>query len=107
MADREKVIKGLETCISCINTGCQKICPYYESCFQYDATFVFRPMLRDALALLREQEPVKPIKTPETIRVEYNCGGCGYLVGFVSTIHDDMHYRAKFCPECGRKVAWP
>jgi len=64
------------------------------------------PFLKDVLELLKEQEPVEPTAEDEAIRVKYNCGVCGYLVGFVSTIHDDMQYRAKFCPECGRKVKW-
>jgi len=62
--------------------------------------------VRDVLALLREQQSVKPTAKDEAIRVKYKCGGCGYLVGFVSTIHDDMQYRAKFCPECGKRVKW-
>lgn len=52
MTDREKVIKGLEVCTS-IEDGesCPKKCPYYQDvCYGYDQ------LMRDALALLKEQE---------------------------------------------------
>ena len=52
MADREKVIKGLEFCLE---DGCKgEECPYY--CY-YDCDEVLR---RDSFELLKEQEPVKP-----------------------------------------------
>lgn len=105
MPDREKVINGLTACVDDMCDDCPYYdeevpdCDYYGRCNRID-------MNRDALALLREPEPVKPTAKDEAIRIEYNCGKCGYLVGFVSTIHDDMQYRATFCPECGRKVKW-
>lgn len=52
MTELEKVVKGLETCLS-INEGedCPKECPYYHDvCYEYDQ------LMRDALALLKEQE---------------------------------------------------
>lgn len=56
MADREKVIKGLEVCTSIADDElCPKDCPYYqEVCYGYDQ------LMRDALALLKEQEAVVP-----------------------------------------------
>lgn len=30
MVDREKLIKGLETCIKCIDRDCPIGCPYHE-----------------------------------------------------------------------------
>lgn len=48
----EKVVKGLETCLS-INKGedCPKECPYYHDvCYEYDQ------LMRDALELLKDQE---------------------------------------------------
>ena len=56
--DREKVIKGLEVCTS-IEDGesCPKECPYYQDvCYGYDQ------LMRDALALLKEQEAVARCK---------------------------------------------
>lgn len=54
MPDREKVIKGLETCRACENysgTNCQP-CPYYERTLDCR-----EKMYDDALALLRELPP--------------------------------------------------
>lgn len=110
MTDREKVIHALETCIRDDFTTAETFpcreCDYFVEVTDDENYDCMVLMIRDAIALLREQEAVEPTATDEAIRVEYNCGGCGYLVGFASAIHDDMQYRAKFCPECGRKVAW-
>lgn len=104
MCDREKILRGAECCkYEHSQNGCPEECPYLS---EGHLTCGLDPLLDDVIALLREQEAVEPTATDEAIRVEYNCGGCGYLVGFASAIHDDMQYRAKFCPECGRKVAW-
>ena len=57
MLDREKVIKGLELCLKTINEpDCRKECPYYEACQKYEGRVVFQPLMRDALALLKEQK---------------------------------------------------
>jgi len=61
--------------------------------------------VRDALALLREQEPVEPFARYDALRREFDCGVCGFLVGFENAF-DDRRYRAKYCPECGKKVKW-
>ena len=50
MADREKVIKGLE-CLANNCSVCTSDCPYYES------PSCFRTIAADALALLKAQEP--------------------------------------------------
>lgn len=47
----------------------------------------------DALELLKEQEPVKPIENAGF----YYCGACKYA--FTSG-------RQKFCSDCGRAVKW-
>lgn len=54
MIDREKVIKGLEMCIA--DVGCHG-CPYEDECYSEDRCEQFsEPMMRDALALLKEQD---------------------------------------------------
>lgn len=53
MSNREKVIKGLECCTS--EDGCRH-CPYRE----IDGHVCSVVVIRDAIALLREQEAVKP-----------------------------------------------
>jgi DNA-directed RNA polymerase subunit RPC12/RpoP len=98
MPDREKVLKGLE-CLITDEVPC-------EGCLYNGSGYCLKNIAKDARELLKEQEPVEPTANDEAIRVTYNCGECGYLVGFVSTIHNDMQYRAKYCPECGRKVLW-
>ena len=54
--DREKVIKGLNCCAHTDGSNC-KYCPYDIT--GEDCTAL---MAMDILALLKEQEPVKPIR---------------------------------------------
>lgn len=51
MAEREKVIRGLEWCIKLDGNGCSLECPYLAG-----KSPCPNAMLRDALALLKEQE---------------------------------------------------
>ena len=105
MTDREKVIKGLECCNSLHNDSivkCATDCPYWE----FDAKcrgFV----MRDALALLKAQEPVEP-KIIDTVNSKlyhndmfknYYCGNCGEFLHVVN--RKDM-----FCSQCGQEVKW-
>ena len=53
MADIEKVIKGLEFCIS--TTGC-KGCPYEDPCHDIEQRILGEAIMRDALELLKEQQ---------------------------------------------------
>lgn len=53
--DREKVIRGLETCSHADEVGCDQ-CPYYGTQGERGCQ---SKMQMDALALLREQEPVR------------------------------------------------
>lgn len=58
MEKEEKVIKGLEICIKNINqVDCPNDCPYYSDCTNYEKRYIFQPLLRDALKLIKEQEP--------------------------------------------------
>ena len=93
MAERKKVIRGLELCAYDPDPGqelkeirsCPE-CPYYRAGCSPQ-------LIRDALALLREQEAVKPI-------VGYGCFICGVCKNpLTSASH-------KFCSECGRAVKW-
>jgi len=57
--DREKVIKAAEICLRYIDDGdCPTECPYFDLCTKYEKRVVFQPLIRDALALLKEQEAV-------------------------------------------------
>lgn len=104
MADLEKVIKGLELCLANIDReGCPEECPYYEACLKYENYAVFQPMMKDALELLKAQEPLKPIIEQEMDdicscidNVAY-CGNCGAQIG---------RLKQNYCSNCGKAVKW-
>lgn len=54
MAEREKVIAALEWCIE---KPCNPKCPYFTQEDKTQAYCLFKKILPDTLALLREQEP--------------------------------------------------
>ena len=98
MSDREKVIEWLKE-ISL------RPCDFTTEDFDVTQT---EHLADDALALLREQEPVK--KEPVRFRVcragvsnypfwDCVCDGCGYKT---STAHTNW----KYCPVCGLEVKW-
>ena len=88
MSDREKVIKGL-TAIEDEAYDRWVHRQYIED----PLITLIRDNIPDALALLREQEPVKPREQEET-RTWTVCGNCS------------QHLISKWlwCPYCGRKV---
>ena len=55
----------------------------------------------DALALLKEQEPVKPKRVLGVLPDWYHCGVCG-----MDMLDTGDGYRPKYCPQCGRAVKW-
>ena len=94
MADIEKVIKGLESCIG--HCGL-KNCPYFnESCEMFGCNG--NEVMKDALELLKEQrQSTKPIAVKAKLDYgswHYECEKCnGYI-----DIQD------KFCRHCGRLI---
>ena len=55
--------------------------------------------LRDAIALLKEQEPIKPkskVRHGENGQVQHWCGNCMAM----------LHGKPKYCSNCGRQVKW-
>lgn len=93
MTDREKVIKGLEIHLKG-NSRC-KGCPYPNNGLCGDQ------LMADALALLKAQTPVKPVKSKLSWEHGYNwdiwdCGHCG------SQLRSDANY----CDRCGKAVKW-
>ena len=91
MTDRDKVIKGLE---HCSEDGC-KDCPYETDCMMADG---FSELAKDALELLKEQEPVKAEKeySKGNLSWWHVCGSC----------HAPINPNDKYCNECGRRVKW-
>jgi len=71
-------------------------CPYIHMRGEYEDAYYecTSRLAADALAILREQEPVKPI--PTGIEPNYNCGKCGLPI--------QQGY--PFCPWCGKAVKW-
>lgn len=89
MADREKVIKGLEACLD--EADCTK-------CYKDGPGFGYacrESLMRDALVALKEQEAVEPREQEET-RTWIVCGNC----------FQHLISRWLWCPYCGRKVKW-
>ena len=73
MADREKVIRGLEVCTT---DFCSEECPYY----QCDGLSCHAPLMRDALALLKEQEArVMTLEELQAIETPWNRNTPPYL----------------------------
>ncbi len=91
LINREKVIKGFECCLI-YGDGCNKCtnCPYLPE------PDCIRQNKRDALALLKEQEAVKPKKADNPDESEYCCGICGYPLWL-----DEF-----YCAHCGRRIEW-
>ena len=95
MNDREKVIKGLECCTR--GDVCISDCPYFKEVPMADGRCI-TAVQADALAMLKEQEPVIP-KEERLNDVDsiYRCGNCG----------THFYYRQqKYCAICGRKAKW-
>ncbi len=100
MVDVEKVIKGLETCIKPGFKYCTSECPYFnKDDYRYDCD----RMKNDAIELLKEQEPVKPVdihiyrKMFVNVRSGY-CPICNNPV--------DEEEGNNFCCTCGRRLNW-
>ena len=99
MADLEKVIYSIERCICHVPDACRD-CGYdagqpYNACVE--------SLLKDALELLKAQEPIKPIIKQEMDdicscidNVAY-CGKCGAQIG---------RLKENYCSNCGRAVKW-
>ena len=103
MADLEKTIRGLECCTQVDNKGYPKCdrCPYADE--KLGTCDAVRGLMKDALSLLKEQEPIKPIYDGDWIR----CGstGCYRSLGKQAKKQSVMQ-RVKCCPRCGKAVAW-
>jgi hypothetical protein len=94
MRDREKVIKGLECCVN--DLGECDFCPYDEGRGKLACG---KNLYSDAIALLKAQEPVKPIPGLWDRDIQlFICGECGGEIGAGGI--------AKYCFHCGRAVKW-
>lgn len=106
MADREKVIKGLETCSDVYYgaDGACSSCPYSQT----NGDRCLAELVHDAIDLLKEQEAVAPVMVPHSRGIAWNCGCCGTEIDVVrDTVSADaipkMHL---YCQMCGGKIKW-
>lgn len=94
MTDRENVIKESEEAIDILAKA-------EEPTFWLD--FV-RCAFENALAMLKEQEPVKPDEQGDG---SFACGNCGETVGWEEMNCGGLSMvKYKYCPECGKVVKW-
>ena len=92
MIDREKVIKGLETCKSTDKT-CSD-CPY-------NGEVCTTSLCDDVLTLLKEQETEwEHLWDAPDGTFKGRCKKCGFVHFFI----EGHAAQYKFCPECGRSV---
>lgn len=99
MPDREKVFDAIRNCIT--EPKC-KDCPW-EDCENVGHKRVDVPvtLMLDTLNLLKEQEPVEPIKSKLSFTHGFmleiwDCGCCG----------NQLRSFAKYCDQCGQAVKW-
>ncbi len=99
MPDRDSVIQAFRRCF-CEDTAA---CP---GCYQEGPGFGYecrKSLCRDVLALLKEQEPVKPVCDIDT----WTCGKCGCKLEHQEMIGEILcHDIYEFCPHCGQAVKW-
>ena len=101
----EKVTNGLECCQKkvCIYDDTLKECPYWELCGRHEDAFedCTKILAKDALALLKAQEPVKPVVDIDT----WKCGNCGHTLEHQELLGDNVlfHEQYNYCPDCGRR----
>lgn len=94
--DREKVIKGLQSCqnidVICMDISCYE--PDYSECPYHGRDNCVAELCRDALALLKEQDPVETELEGGGSTWWYVCGEC----------HGAIDASDNFCKHCGRRI---
>lgn len=77
--------------------GCEGIPGVCE--YDHQSVKIPKALALDVLELLKEQEPVSPIRMHHTEHKQtdnYRCGKCG----------DDMYFEQRFCEFCGQAAKW-
>lgn len=93
MADREKVIRGLQAIYD--EAYDRWVHTQYETDRLVTLVAKFVP---NALVLLKEQEPIEPIvERINELDSLFRCRGCGAYVLF---------RKQRYCHACGREVKW-
>ena len=96
MPDVEKVLQALEHCDICSDMPNCPGCAYLR---EHDCD---EHLKRDIIALLKAQEPVKPVLDIDT----WKCGNCGHTLENQQLLGDNVlfHEQYNYCPECGMAV---
>ena len=93
MTDGEKVIKAIQDGID-----------FFEDRAHGSRFESWIRAQKDAIALLREQEPVAPVLQSGG---NYVCGACGvYTVGYMHPLTGESVQTWQYCGSCGKKVKW-
>ena len=102
--DREKVIKGLETCIPMkYETNEEKECrheqcPYGRENYK-PMNGCFWDLMSDALAMLKEREPQLVLNIGQQISCKSgSCPKCGKMLNTTCN--------KRYCGDCGQAVKW-
>ena len=91
--DRESVVNHLQIMHTWAAFALEKDKNFFDEAHMKDIA----EWTMEALALLKEQEPVKPTRIGNMMK----CGKCGAPVGIYG---DDVI--DSYCRKCGRKVQW-
>ena len=89
MADIEKVISDLEQQIRWIEE---------IECHKFPGWLNTTNAMRDALELLKEQEPAEPVMKKGRLFTLPTCRKCGYFF--------QTGTKPNYCQECGKAVKW-
>lgn len=103
MLYKEKIIQGLECCMS--ESRCYK-CPYTIEAECENGTSYYSKAIEDAITLLKEPKSMEPTKVQEGNRTDYFCRNCTTKVGMLFSDEDAWRFHYYFCPYCGWKVKW-
>ena len=96
MVDREKIIKGLGDISAYFRSTLDAM---IGGTFACELFRVYAETAESAIALLKAQEPVRPIPGLWDRDIQlFNCGACGGEIGAKGI--------SKYCSHCGRAVKW-
>lgn len=108
MTELEKVVKGLECCTPWDGPALCNQCPYDK----FDSPCGIAVVMRDALALLKEQVPrvltLDDVCGGGECWIEYKYGGCGYADVYLSDHHDGTAqvYRCRPVGDTKPETVW-
>jgi len=101
MNDREKVMKGLKSCVKSKDESCPKECPFFADCFVYDTKpNAIYPVIEAALGIL---EPKTVLNKEKFFVSGFTEGKCPTCKEKILTTKDNP---TRFCKYCGQELTW-